>query len=83
MSHLELLLGQLKVEGVKVALDVGHTCGLGDDTGPVLDGPSDQDLHTHHKLTHHSALSAQWTLQQELDAWLGIYTTRPKLHVRT
>ena len=85
VSHLELLLGQLKVEGVKVALDVGHTCGLGDDTGPVLDGPSDKDLHTHHKPTHHSALQRSVALQQQLHwtAWLSIYTTRRKMHVRT
>lgn len=43
-AYLELLLGQLKVEGIKVALNVGHACCLGDDTGAVLDGPSDKDL---------------------------------------
>ena len=45
-AHLELLLRQLKVEGIKVALDVGHARCLGDDAGSILNGPSDQDLHT-------------------------------------
>ena len=45
-AHLELLLRQFKVEGIKVALDVGHACCFGDDTGAVLNGPSDQDLRT-------------------------------------
>ena len=45
-AHLEFLLRQFKVEGIKVALDVGHACGFGDDTGPILNGPPDQHLHT-------------------------------------
>lgn len=45
-ADLKLLLGQLKGESFQVALDVGHTSGLGDHTGAVLDGPPDQDLHT-------------------------------------
>lgn len=43
-AYLKLLLGQFKVEGIKVALDVGHACCLGDDAGAILDGPSDKDL---------------------------------------
>ena len=53
-AHLELLLRQLEVEGIKVALDVGHACCLGDNASSVLNGPSDQDLHIQQKLTQRS-----------------------------
>lgn len=44
-TDLHLLLGELKVESVQVALDVALTSGLGNDTGSILNGPPDQDLH--------------------------------------
>lgn len=53
-AYLHLLLGQFKIEGIKVALDVGHAGCFRNDTGAVLNGPSDQDLHTPQKLTQRS-----------------------------
>ena len=49
-AYLKLILGELKVQSLQVALDVGNAGGLGDDTGAVLDGPPDQHLcyQTHH-----------------------------------
>ena len=44
-TDLHLLLGQLNVQSLQVALDVGDTGGLGDHAGAVLDGPSDEHLH--------------------------------------
>ncbi len=51
-ANLKLVLGELKVQSLQVALDVGDAGGLGDDTGAVLDGPPDQHLGSQ---THQSA----------------------------
>ena len=43
-ADLKFVLGELKVQSLQVALNVGDPGGLGDDTGAVLDGPPDQHL---------------------------------------